>query len=321
MQDARNAPLLGIGFMLAGMFFISVNDVFIKGLSGGYPLHQIVAFRSGVGLIFVAVFLMLEGGPRLLIVQRPWLHVLRAVLVVFANSAFYLAFVAMPLATATALYFVAPLFVTLLSIPVLGEKVGPWRLGAILAGFGGVLVMLGPELEGGAGWAAVLPVLSAAGYAGTSVLTRKLGQATSASALAMHMQLAFLLVAAVMYLVAGDGRYADSFASESLRFAFAPWVWPDPADLPRLIGLGLLSACIGYAMAQAYRQAQASVVAPFEYVLMIFALFWGWMIFDEWPRWTVFVGAAIIIASGIAIVWRDRKAARAGRKKTAAGRI
>lgn len=307
MQDARNAPLLGIGFMLGGMFFISVNDVLIKGLSGGYPLHQIVAFRSGVGMIFVLGLLMAEGGFRLLIVQRPWLHVLRAVLVVLANSCFYLAFVAMPLATATALYFVAPLFVTLLSIPVLGEQVGARRLTAVLVGFAGVLVMLGPELSLGAGWAAILPVLSAAMYAGTSVLTRKLGQATRASTLALHMQLAFLLVAAVMYLVAGDGRYAETFASESLRFAFAPWVWPDPADLPKLLALGFLSACIGYAMAQAYRQAPASVVAPFEYVLMIFALLWGWMFFAEWPRPTVFLGAAVIIASGLYIVLRERR--------------
>ncbi len=307
MQDARNAPLLGIGFMLAGMFFISVNDVLIKGLSGGYPLHQIVAFRSGVGMIFVLGILMAEGGFRLLIVQRPGLHVLRAVLVVFANSAFYLAFVAMPLATATALYFVAPLFVTLMSIPFLGEKVGVRRMTAILVGFAGVLVMLGPELSLGAGWAAVLPVLSAAGYAGTSVLTRKLGQATRASTLALHMQVAFIIVAAAMYLLAGDGRYADSFTSESLRFAFAPWVWPEPGDLPSLIGLGFLSACIGYAMAQAYRQAPASVVAPFEYVLMIFALLWGWLFFAEWPRATVFLGATIIIASGIYIVVRERR--------------
>ncbi|MDA0962319.1 MAG: DMT family transporter [Proteobacteria bacterium] len=307
MQDARNAPLLGIGFMLAGMFFISVNDVLIKGLSGGYPLHQIVAFRSGVGMIFVLGILMAEGGFRLLIVQRPGLHVLRAVLVVFANSAFYLAFVAMPLATATALYFVAPLFVTLMSIPFLGEKVGVRRMTAILVGFAGVLVLLGPELSLGAGWAAVLPVLSAAGYAGTSVLTRKLGQATRASTLALHLQVAFIIVAAAMYLLAGDGRYADSFTSESLRFAFAPWVWPEPEDLPSLIGLGFLSACIGYAMAQAYRQAPASVVAPFEYVLMIFALLWGWLFFAEWPRATVFLGATIIIASGIYIVVRERR--------------
>ncbi len=307
MQDARNAPLMGIGFMLGGMFLISINDVLIKGLAGGYPLHQIVAFRSGVGMIFVLGILMAEGGFRLLIVQHPGLHVLRAVLVVFANTAFYLAFVAMPLATATALYFVAPLFVTLLSIPFLGEQVGVRRLTAVLVGFAGVLVMLGPELSFGAGWTAVLPVLSAALYAGTSILTRKLGQATRASTLALHMQLAFIIVAAAMYLVAGDGRYADSFASESLRFAFAPWVWPTPEDLPSLIGLGFLSACIGYAMAQAYRQAPASVVAPFEYVLMIFALLWGWVFFAEWPRPTVFLGATIIIASGIYIVLRARR--------------
>ena len=307
MPTERNAPGLGVVFMVAGMFFISLNDMLIKGLSGDYALHQIILWRSAVALGLTLVFMKLEGGFHLIRTKRPALHALRALLVVFANSCFYAAIVLMPLATATALYFVAPLFVTLLSIPVLNEPVGPRRILAVLTGFGGVLLMMGGQLDGGAGWAVILPILAAAGYAGMSVLTRKLGQASSASALSLYIQITFVTVACLVWLIAGDGRLLTSESSDGLTFLLRAWVAPDGADIPILLGLGGLSALIGYAMAQAYRQAKASVVAPFEYILLVFALFWGWTVFGEWPAPTVFAGAGIIIASGIYIVWRENR--------------
>lgn len=166
-------PLLGIAFMSFGMFAISLNDMLVKALSGDYPLHEIVLIRSSLGLLIAAAIIPFEGGFGRLRVRQPWLHVTRGGLIVFANSAFYAAIVAMPLATATAIYFVAPLFVTLLAIPVLGERVGPRRIAAVTVGFVGVLVILAPKLNeaSGVGWVAILPVLAALGYASMSVLT------------------------------------------------------------------------------------------------------------------------------------------------------
>lgn len=307
MSTERNATGLGVLFMIAGMFCISLNDMLIKGLSGDYALHQIVLWRSAVALVLTLGFVQLEGGVRLLRTKTPGLHALRAMLVVFANSCFYAAIVLMPLATATAIYFVAPLFVTLLSIPVLGEPVGLRRILAVLTGFFGVLIMMWGQLEGGAGWSAILPVLAAAGYAGMSVLTRKLGHASSAAALSFYIQISFVTVSGLIWWVAGDGRYLHDTSPESMVFLFRAWQPAATSDIPVLLGLGCLSALIGYAMAQAYRQAKASVVAPFEYILLIFALFWGWTMFGEWPAATVFVGAAIIIGSGVYIVWRESR--------------
>ena len=306
---------LGIFCMLAGMLLISVNDMLIKSLSGGYPLHQLVLLRSAVALVFTLALLRFEGGWALLRTDRPWLHLLRALLIVFANTAIYAAIVAMPLATANALYFVAPLFVTLLSVPVLGEHVGPCRFAAIGVGFAGVLLMMAPQLTGGEdalGWVVILPVLAAAGYAGMSVLTRKLGSTSRASALALHLQSAFILVSLGVYLVAGDGRFADGTENPSIRFLLRAWVWPDRADMWPIAGLGLIAAVVGYLMTQAYRLSPASVVAPFEYALLIYALFWGWSVFNEWPQPIVFVGAAIVIGSGVYVFLREgqRKVAR-----------
>ena len=127
---SHHRPLLAIAFMCGGMFCISINDMVVKSLSGDYPLHQLIFLRSFVAMSITLVFLWMEGGFRELKVDQPHLHGLRALLIMIANSCFYAALVAMPLAMATAIYFVAPLFVTLLAIPVLGERVGPRRIAA-----------------------------------------------------------------------------------------------------------------------------------------------------------------------------------------------
>ncbi|MEW9918646.1 DMT family transporter [Marimonas sp. MJW-29] len=303
-----NTGRWGIACMIVGMFLISLNDMLIKSMSGAYPLHQLVFLRSVIGIFFAVGILHVEGGWGLLNTGRWRLHILRGVLIVFANSAIYAAIVAMPLATANALYFVAPLFVTLLSVPMLGEHVGVRRFAAIGVGFGGVLLMMLPQLSGGSGshgWVAVLPVLAAAGYAMMSVLTRKLGATSRASALAIHIQLAFIIISAIMYVAVGDGRFVDDTTNDSLRFLLRPWVWPAREDYAAIIGLGVLSGVVGYLMSQAYRLSRASVVAPFEYILLIFALFWGWTVFGEWPEPVVFAGAAIVIGSGMYVFFRE----------------
>lgn len=303
-------PILGILCMAIGMFAISLNDMAIKALSGEYPLHELVLIRSVLGLAITMAILQFEGGWRALRVRRPGLHLLRALLIVIANSAFYAAIVAMPLATASAIYFVAPLFVTLLAIPVLGEAVGPRRVLAVAVGFCGVLVILGPELGGtaGRGWVMVLPVIAAAGYAAMSVLTRKLGATSPASVLSFWIQAAFIVTGLIFFLVLGDGRLAlGPDVSESARFLLRAWVWPASGDLWIFACLGLIAGTVGYTMAQAYRLAAASAVAPFEYLLLIYSLFWGWTVFGEWPGPTVFAGAAIIVASGVYIVVRERR--------------
>ncbi len=307
MAEMRNMPGLGISFMIAAMFFISVNDALIKLIGLSYALHQIVFIRNTIACAVILVLVVRTGGFAQLRTNQPGLQILRTALIVMANTTLYAAFIVMPLAKVTALYFVAPFFVTLLSVPVLGEKVGLRRVLAIIVGFGGVLVMVAPELDGGLGWITALPIIAAAGYACAAVLTRKLGQETSAAALALYLQIGFIVFTVAMYVVAGDGKFEPLATNDSLRFLLMAWRWPDSGDWPLLIGLGALSAGIGYCMSQAYRQAPASTVAPFEYVLMVFAVFWGFVLFDEWPSLTVFAGAAIIIASGIYIFWREAR--------------
>lgn len=232
-------------------------------------------------------------------------------MVVVANMSFFLAIAAMPLGLVSALFFVAPLLITVLSIPVLGEQVGIHRWAAVGVGFVGVAVMFVPELLGQGlgvpGWSYALPLVAALSYAGNQVMTRKLGVTSRASALAIYIQVMFLVVSIVSYGVLGQGQYAQGITNESLVFLLRAWVWPAPGDIWVFLALGLNVAAIAYCLSQAYRMAEAGVVAPFEYVALPLAVFWGWSVFGEIPGPFTWAGMVLIAGAGLYIVWRERK--------------
>jgi S-adenosylmethionine uptake transporter len=227
---------------------------------------------------------------------------------------YFTALAVLPLAEATALFFVAPLFITALSVPLLGERVGPFRMAAIVVGFGGVLLMLRPT--GGGGGAEVhrltllLPMVSAFFYACFQILTRRLGAASKASAMAVYIQSTFMGVSLAFLLAAGDGRFAEGVENESLRFLLRAWRWPGLEDLVLFLALGTISGFLGYCMSQAYRSAEAAVVAPFEYVALPLAIFWGWTIFGHLPGPWVMAGIALIVGAGLAVFLRERPRGR-----------
>lgn len=310
----QNVPGLAILFVLVGVFCISINDMLIKQLSGDYPLHQIVFVRSGIGILFSLVIVQFEGGWGILRTNRPWLHTLRGLLIVIANMTYFVALAVLPLADATALFFAAPLFITILSIPVLREKVGPMRLTAVAVGFAGVVIMQRPWAEASeldvSRIVLLLPVLSALTYAMNQLLTRKLGVASKASAMAVYIQATFILTSVLFYLLAGDGRFAEGATNESIIFLLRAWVWPADSDMWVFAGLGVNSAIIGYCLSQAYRLADAATVAPFEYVGLPLAVIWGFLIFGDIPVLEVWIGIALILGSGLFVFLRERRKAR-----------
>ncbi len=303
----EGASTRGIAFILVAVFCMSVNDMTIKILSGDYPLHQMVFVRSAIGICFSLAILQAEGGVRQLKTDRPGLHVLRGLLIVIANMAFFAALAALPLATATALFFVAPLLITLLSVPFLGETVGPRRMAAVIVGFLGVLVMQRPWAEPGevGRLVLVLPLVAALAYASMQVLTRRLRASALASVMAIYIQGMFLIVGALFWLVAGDGRFAEGLESESLIFLLRAWVWPTAEDWPLFLLIGLMSAVIGYSISEAYRSADAAAVAPFEYLALAMAIFWGWAVFGELPGPEVMAGIALVAGAGLYVFLRE----------------
>lgn len=310
----QNLANLGIAFVLVGVFCISINDTLIKRLSGGYPLHQIIFARSGIALLLSLLIVQYEGGWRILRTRNPWLHATRGLLIVVANMTFFIALAVLPLADVTALFFVAPLFITLLSIPLLGERVGPLRLGAVAVGFAGVVLMQRPWADAGTlevdRIVLLLPVVAALTYALNQLMTRKLGVSSKASAMAVYIQSTFILVSLGFFAVAGDGRFALGVDDPSLQFLLRAWVWPADGDGWVFAGLGLNAAIVGYCLSQAYRLTDAATVAPFEYVGLPLAVFWGFVAFGDLPVIEVWVGITLILGSGLFVFLRERKKGR-----------
>ncbi len=310
MQSKLQNPTVAITFILIAIVAISINDMLIKLLSGDYPLHQMIFTRSAIGIAFSLVLVQFEGGWRILATDQPGLHVLRGALIVVANLTYFAALAVMPLAEATAMFFVAPLMIVLLSIPILGEKVGALRIGAALFGFIGVVLISRPWADTDARSVSLfiyaLPVLAAFTYALNSVLTRLLGVKSKASAMAVYIQASFILVSLLFWIAAGDGRFAEGVENESLIFLLRAWVWPEGADQWLFIGLGLNSAIIGYCLGQAYRMADAATVAPFEYVGLPLAIFWGWAIWGDLPSLIVIMGTSLIFGAGLFVFIRER---------------
>ena len=296
-------------FIVLGMFFISVNDMVIKRFSNEYPLHQMVFLRSAIGMFFTLILIHLEGGWRILKTDQPGLHALRAVMVFASNMTYFAALAVLPLPDATALFFIAPIMITVLSIPILGERVGPRRWGAVIVGFCGTLIMVRAQgsTQGDVSiWIYLLPILAALFYASMQVLTRKLAK-TKASAMAFYIQITFVLFCGISGLIVGSGQFVDGVEHPSLVFLLRAWIVPSAADMSYFVLIGILATGVGYCLSQAYRSAPAATVAPFEYVLLPMSIVWGWVIFADWPGLPVWFGSAIIIAAGLYVIWREHK--------------
>ncbi len=288
--------------------FLSVSDSIIKWLSPIYALHEIMLFRALFAMVVVLGIVQLEGGLKTLKTRRPILHFFRGSLLVLANMFFFLGLATLPFAETVALFFVAPLFICLLSQPVLGEKVGLSRWIVILIGLSGVLVMVRPGAEVFA-LTSLLPILAALSYAIMQMMTRKLGMHERAGTLTFYIQLAFLLISSLIGLSIGDGRL-DTMGNPTSEFLLRAWIWPLPDDFGLLALCGLIVAFGGYLLSQAYRLGQASAVAPFEYTSMPFALIIGYYLWGDWPDWTSFVGSGLIIFSGLLIVYLESRSRR-----------
>jgi len=286
------------------VIFFSINDVAIKFLSGGYALHQVVLIRSVIGLlIIVAIIAPMTTGWAIARTKKLKMHMLRGLCVVFANMTFFLGLAAMPLADAVAIFFISPLVITLFSVVFLGEVVGPRRWAAIAVGFIGVLVMMRPGTQAFQ-VASLLPLAAAFCYAGIHIITRRIGGTESAATMAFYIQLMFIVVGVMFGLLVGDGRFGDQ-SDPSLAFLFRAWSWPVVADYPIFLIIGVGIGIGGYLISQAYRVAEASYIAPFEYLALPMSVAFGMVIFEEFPGVWDYLGMALILGAGLFTVWRE----------------
>ena len=275
---------LGIGAMVYGVFCFSIVDATAKWLGQDYAPIQILFFRHLFGVIPIVFLVWRGGGVRALRTRRPLAHALRAGLLFTALLSFFTALRGLPLAEAIAVGFTSPLFVTALAGPLLGEAVGPRRWAAVVVGFVGALIMVRPGTEAFRP-EALLVLLSALSFALAMLLTRRLSRTETDVAMVAYTS-----------LIAGLASVP-----------FLGFVWRTPAtdDIGLFAVVGILGGIAAYLLVVAYRHAPAYVIAPFDYSGLIWSSILGWLLWREVPEPAVWIGAAIIVASGIYITHRE----------------
>ncbi|MFC0679725.1 DMT family transporter [Lysobacter korlensis] len=272
--------------MLAAVALFSVMDAGLKQLAGHYPPFQVAALRGAASLPFVLVWAASTSGLRPLLRVRWRLHLLRGVFGVAMMASFVYSLRTLPLSTAYSLFFIAPLLVTAMSVPILGERVGPRRWTAIAVGLIGVLVLLRPTGEGLGTLASIAVLLAATMYAVSAITVRVLARTDSTQAMVVWL----------MTLIAvGAGL-----------LAWPDWVPIRASDGWLIAGIGLAGALGQYTITEAFRRGEASMIAPLEYTALIWgvlldAMFWGVL-----PDAVTWIGAAIIVASGLYLLRRER---------------
>ncbi|MGO1120586.1 DMT family transporter [Rhodovibrionaceae bacterium A322] len=277
----------GMTFMLLGMFLFTVNDALGKWLVANYAVGQLLALRSFAALaILIPILIHKRAIFGLTKMANPFLHLLRLVLVVSEVSCFYWAVRYLPLADVFMFYLAAPIFVTALSPLLLGEKVGMLRWTAVIIGFVGVILIFPPS-SAAASLPAFIALAGSLSLALMMILTRKLRDVDG---------LQLITIQTVAVALAGS--------------ATLPFVWktPDLMDLSLLCLLGLVATSAHFLMNHAVRIAPASVVAPFQYSSIAWAMLFGYVFWNDIPTGQSLIGITIIIGCGLFIFYREGKA-------------
>lgn len=282
----QRQPARAALWMLGAVAAFSLMDAAMKLLSARYPPMQVTMLRGSASLPFVLAWVLATAGPRSLLPRRWGLQLLRGVLGIVMIFCFAYALKRLPLSTAYTIYFVSPLLVAALSVPLLGERVGPRRWTAIAIGLAGVLVVLRPGMGGIVSLAGFMVLLAALAYAIASVTVSLLTRTDTPQS----MVVCFLLV---MALGAGVLAVPD-------------WTPLRAGDGWLIAGMGLAGALGQVALTRAFQLGEASMVAPLEYTGLVWVIAWDWLLWTTLPDRATWFGAAIIVASGLYLMRRER---------------
>lgn len=293
----QNRILLGILCLCVGVAVFSLQDALIKDISGAYPVTEAIAIRAIVAMPILLAVVHLDTGVGAIFAGSIGFLTVRAMIMFGAYGTYYLALPALPLADAVALFFTAPLFILLLAGPYLGERVSWKSLVSVAAGMVGVVIMLRP----GASvfeWAGLLSLFSAALYALSQLMARKVSVTVTAPVMTFYQNGLYLvgaLLTAGLFMALG----IEHATHPSLEFLVRPWTWPAPIDFLKMAACGVIASAGMILLSQAYRLAPANSVATFEYTGIIWSPMWGLLFFAEVPQSTTVIGAALIIGAGL----------------------
>lgn len=291
----RNATLAGIVMMLLGILLFSLNDVMGKWLVATYTVGQVLLLRSAAALLVIAPFVVKQGIRRTLRPERPGLQALRVALGSCEVALFYWAVSYLPLADTMTLWLAAPVWAVVLAALLLGERVDAGRWLAVVAGFVGVAVALNPSGQS-LSLPALIALVGSLSFAAMMITGRQLRGTPDVTLVAWQTLGALLMGVAL------------------LPFG---WVTPRLADAALLGLLGIVAMVAHLCVTRSLKLAEASVVVPYQYTLIVWALVFGWLVFGDWPTPAMLLGAALIIAAGMALLVLER---RAGNSASDAGK-
>ena len=285
--DERSARLAGVALMLLSIFMFSFGDAMGKFLVGTYSVGQLLFLRACAALLLLSP-LVWRQRREFLQLERPWLQLFRVVLSTLEVAAFFLATVYLPLADVITYYLAGPIFVTAMSAIFLREKVGWRRWTAILIGFCGVLIALRPSAQ-----TVSLPALIALGgslsFATLMLITRSLRKTPD--------------------IVMASSQFIGTFLLGAVLSAYH-WVPPSRGSLVIFALAGFISVTALFCVNRSLKLAAASVVVPYQYSMIVWAVIFGFVVFGDVPQLATLVGAAIIIGAGFYIYLRERDLGR-----------
>ena len=285
--DERSARLAGIGLMLLSIFMFSFGDALGKFMVATYSVGQLLWLRAGAALI-VLLPMIWRHRAEFRRIERPWLQLLRVMLSTLEVAAFFLATVYLPLADVITYYLASPIFVTALSPIVLREHVGWRRWSAVLIGFCGVLIALKPSAQT-VTWPAMIALAGCMAFAVLMLITRSLR--------------------ATPDIVLASAQFAGTFMFGAV-LAPLNWVTLSAGSLGFFIAAGCISVGALLCGNRSLKLAPASVVVPYQYSMIIWAVMFGYLVFGDVPSWATIAGAAIIIGAGFYIFLRERELGR-----------
>jgi len=292
----------GVGYMMIGMIIVPIMDAIAKALGESISPMQITWGRFAFQLLFMAAAILITLEPSALKPARPMVHTIRGVLLAIATTFFFFSLLYLPLANAIAIFFVQPIILTLLSALVLGETIGWHRRVAVTTGFLGALFIIRP---GGESFtlASLLPLAAAVFFASYLALTRSVANIDHP----LTMQFSSAVGAAVvMSLALWVGSYSDTAM-------FQPRM-PDLEQWALLAAVGFIAAVGHLLVVIAVNRAPTSLLAPFGYIEIVSATALGWWIFNDWPDTLTWIGIAIIVASGMYVLFRESQIKIPGKK-------
>lgn len=289
--DDRSARLAGIGLMLLSIFMFSFGDAMGKFIVATYSVGQLLWLRACAALLVLLPMVWKNRGDFLRL-ERPWLQLLRVTLSTLEVAAFFLATVYLPLADVITYYLAGPIFVTAMSGVVLGEHIGWRRWTAIMVGFCGVLIALRPSAQT-ISWPAMIALGGSLSFAVLMLITRSLRETPD--------------------IVLATTQFAGTFVLGAVMSPIG-WVTPSAGSLVLFFAAGIISVAALLCVNRSLKLAPASVVVPYQYSMIVWAVIFGFVVFGDVPSWATIVGAAIIIGAGLYIFLREQ---RLGREQTA----